>query len=79
MSTHLDPEVSARLMRVTETAPWLEWQDRADPILKEPLALRNGRLVVPDRPGIGLEWGEAAVAATVGRFARSRARDRPLT
>ncbi len=31
MSTHLYPEVSAHLMRVTETAHWLEWQDWADP------------------------------------------------
>lgn len=27
VSTHLYPEVSAHLMRVTETAHWLEWQD----------------------------------------------------
>ena len=33
MSTHLYPEFSAHLMRVTETAHWLEWQDWADPIL----------------------------------------------
>ena len=26
----LEPEVSAHLMRVTETAHWLEWQDWAD-------------------------------------------------
>ena len=28
------PEVAAHLMRVTETAHWLEWQDWANPILK---------------------------------------------
>jgi len=27
VSTHLYPEVAAHLMRVTETAHWLEWQD----------------------------------------------------
>ena len=26
MSTHLYPEVAAHVMRVTETAHWLEWQ-----------------------------------------------------
>ena len=36
MSSHLYPEFSAHLLRVTETAHWLEWQDRADPILTEP-------------------------------------------
>ena len=27
VSTHLYPEIAAHLMRVTETAHWLEWQD----------------------------------------------------
>jgi hypothetical protein len=31
MSTHLYPEAAAHVMRVTETAHWLEWQDWADP------------------------------------------------
>ncbi|HEX2710688.1 MAG TPA: enolase C-terminal domain-like protein, partial [Candidatus Acidoferrales bacterium] len=35
MSTHLYPEVAAHVMRVTETAHWLEWQDWADPILQK--------------------------------------------
>ena len=61
VSTHLYPEVCGRLMRVTETAHWLEWQDWANPILAEPFAVRNGRLVVPDRPGSGIEWDERAV------------------
>jgi mandelate racemase len=41
MSTHLYPEVSAHLMRVTETAHWLEWQDWADPILDDVQARRR--------------------------------------
>lgn len=62
VSTHLYPEVSAHLMRVTETAHWLEWQDWADPVLKEPFDVIHGQLVIPNRPGIGIEWDEAAVA-----------------
>jgi len=62
VSTHLYPEVAAHLMRVTETAHWLEWQDWADPILKEPFPVTNGDIEIPDRPGIGIEWNEAAVA-----------------
>ena len=61
VSTHLYPEVSAHLMRVTETAHWLEWQDWADPILKEPFAVNGSQIQVPERPGIGIEWDEAAV------------------
>jgi mandelate racemase len=61
MSTHLYPETAAHLMRVTETAHWLEWQDWAYPILSEPFPLQNGCLMVPDRPGCGIQWDEAAV------------------
>jgi mandelate racemase len=61
VSTHLYPEVAAHLMRVTETAHWLEWQDWADPILEEPFAVRDGNIVIPDRPGAGIAWNEAAV------------------
>ncbi len=61
MSTHLYPEVAAHLMRVTETAHWLEWQDWADPIVAEPFELAKGHLIVPNRPGNGLAWSEEAV------------------
>lgn len=61
VSTHLYPEVCAHLMRITETAHWLEWQDWAYPVLKEPFALADGQLVVPDKAGSGIEWDESAV------------------
>jgi mandelate racemase len=61
VSTHLYPEVSAHLMRATETAHWLEWQDWADPVLAEPFRVEDGRLAIPDRPGNGIAWDEAAV------------------
>jgi mandelate racemase len=63
MSTHPCPEVAAHVMRVTETAHWLEWQDWANPILAQPYEVKAGRIHVPDLPGLGLEWNEAAVAA----------------
>ena len=63
MSTHLYPEVAAHVMRVTETAHWLEWQNWADPILQNSYPMVDGMLQIPDVPGVGLEWNEAAVAA----------------
>lgn len=63
MSTHLYPEVAAHVMRVTETAHWLEWQDWADPILQKPYAIKDSLLHIPDAPGLGLEWNEDAVKA----------------
>lgn len=63
MSTHLYPEVAAHVMRVTETAHWLEWQDWADPILERPYEVKDGFLHIPDAPGMGLVWNEDVVAA----------------
>ena len=63
ISTHLYPEVAAHMLRVSETAHWLEWQSWADPILQTPYEVRDGMLEIPDRPGTGLEWDEAAVKA----------------
>jgi len=63
MSTHLYPEVAAHVMRVTETAHWLEWQDWVDPILQQPYAIKDGNLHIPDVPGVGIDWNEDVVAA----------------
>ena len=62
VSTHLYPEVAAQVMRVTETAHWLEWQNWADPILLKPYEVRDGLLHIPNVPGTGLEWNENGVA-----------------
>jgi mandelate racemase len=61
MSNHLYPEFSAHLLRVTETADWLEWRDWGNPFLAEPFEVRNGAIQIPERPGAGIEWDEAAV------------------
>ena len=61
MSTHLYPEFSAHLMRVTETADWLEWRDWGNPLLAEPFEVRGSAIHIPDRPGAGIAWDEAAV------------------
>ncbi|HEY2265062.1 MAG TPA: enolase C-terminal domain-like protein [Streptosporangiaceae bacterium] len=62
VSSHLYPEVSAHLLRVTPTAQWLEWQDWAHPVLARPFEVRDGLLHPPAVAGNGLEWDEAAVA-----------------
>jgi mandelate racemase len=65
MSTHLYPEVAAHVMRVTQTAHWLEWQDWGDPVLKQPYRIKDGLLHIPEVPGIGLEWDEEFVATVL--------------
>lgn len=61
LSSHLYPAVSAQLLRVSETADWLEWSDWAEPILAEPFRAKDGFVTVSDKPGSGLEWNEEAV------------------
>ena len=68
VSTHLYPEVAAHVMRVTETAHWLEWQDWADPILLKPYDIKDGLLHIPNMPGVGLEWNEDAITANAARL-----------
>ncbi|HEY1778924.1 MAG TPA: enolase C-terminal domain-like protein [Roseiarcus sp.] len=61
MSSHLFPEVSSHLMMATPTNHWLEYVDWAGPILSEPLVVRDGYAIVPERSGNGLSWDEDAV------------------
>lgn len=62
MSSHLFPEFSVHLLGVTPTCHWLEYMDWAAPVLQEPLAVKEGVARIPDRPGAGIRWDEAAVA-----------------
>jgi mandelate racemase len=58
MSSHLFPEVSCQLLAVTPTCHWLEFVDWAEPVLQEPLAVRDGFVVPSDAPMV---WKEDAV------------------
>ncbi len=61
LSSHLYPEVSAHLLRASESADWLEWRDWGNPIIAEPFEVKDGYATVPARPGNGIEWNEDAV------------------
>ena len=62
LSSHLYPEVSAHLMRASESAHWLEWRDWSNPFIAQPFEVKDGMVHVPDRAGSGVEWDEAVVA-----------------
>jgi mandelate racemase len=62
MSSHLFPEVSAHLLAATPTCHFLEYMDWADVLVQEPLRIVDGHAVIPERPGNGLIWDQAAVA-----------------
>ena len=61
MSSHLFPEVSAHLLAATPTRHWLEYVDWANAILAEPMQIKDGNAIIPDRPGTGLSWDADAV------------------
>jgi mandelate racemase len=61
MSSHLFPEVSCHLLAATPTCHWLEYVDWADAVLEQPGELKDGHVVVPAGPGIGIKWNEKAV------------------
>lgn len=65
ISTHLYPEVAAHVLRATETAHWLEWQDFANPVIQTPYRIEAGEIHIPNAPGVGIEWDEAAIAASL--------------
>jgi mandelate racemase len=62
LTSHIFPEVSAHLLAASPTAHRLEYLDLASPILKEPVRIEDGHALVPEGPGIGLEWDEEAVS-----------------
>ena len=62
VSSHLWPEVSARLLCCTPTAHWLEYADWWNPIVTQPLRIENGMAILDDSVGTGIEWTEDAVS-----------------
>lgn len=62
LSSHLYPEASAHLLRISESGHWLEWQDWVYPILEEPFPVKDGLIEIPDRAGTGITFDESALA-----------------
>jgi mandelate racemase len=54
--------VSCHLLAATPTCHWLEYVDWANPVLAEPVELKDGHVLIPARPGCGIAWDEKAVA-----------------
>jgi mandelate racemase len=61
VSNHLFPEISAQLLCATPTAYMLEYADWWNPVIREPLAVRDGKAYVDGVKGTGVEWNEEAV------------------
>jgi mandelate racemase len=61
VSSHVFVEASAHLLAVTPTAHWLEFMDKAGPLLREPVTVAQDGTVTARGPGLGMEWDESAV------------------
>jgi mandelate racemase len=61
VSSHIFCEFSSHLLAITPTRHLLEYNDWADPVVREPVTVRDGQIIVADRPGAGLEWNDEAV------------------
>ncbi len=61
VSSHAFVEVSAHALAAIPNAHWLEYLDKARPLLKEPYDAVGG-FVTPRGPGLGIEWDPKKVA-----------------
>jgi mandelate racemase len=62
LTSHIFPEISTHLLAASPTAHRLEYLDTAGSILEEPVRIEEGHALIPEGPGIGLEWDEEAVS-----------------
>jgi len=49
------------LLAATPTCHWLEYVDWAAPVLAEPAQVKDGNVLIDERPGAGIAWNEEAV------------------
>ena len=64
LGPHFAMELHVHLGAVYPTEPWVEHFDWLEPLFNERLEIRNGRMLVPNRPGLGLTLSEQAIAWT---------------
>ncbi|MCU1785308.1 mandelate racemase/muconate lactonizing enzyme family protein [Pseudomonas sp. 13B_2.1_Bac1] len=65
MAPHFAMEIHLHLAAAFPQEPWLEHFEWLEPLFNERLELRNGRMQVPNRPGLGFSLSEQALAWTV--------------
>ena len=68
LAPHFAMELHVHLAAATPSEPWVEHFDWLEPLFNERLDIRDGRMVVPTRAGLGLSLSEQARAWTVARF-----------
>ena len=64
LAPHFAMELHVHLAAAYPTEPWVEHFDWLEPLFNERLEIKNGRMQVPTRPGLGLSLSEQARAWT---------------
>jgi L-talarate/galactarate dehydratase len=64
LAPHCGTEVHVHLAAAYPGTAWVEHVDRLAPLFNERLEVRGGRVVVPDRPGLGLTLSEKVATWT---------------
>ncbi|MGW8397931.1 L-talarate/galactarate dehydratase [Streptomyces lydicus] len=71
LAPHFAMEVHLHLAAAYPRTAWVEHFEWLEPLFNERLELSGGRMLVPDRPGLGLSLSDRAAAWTVDRCAIS--------
>ncbi|TQJ39045.1 galactarate dehydratase /L-talarate dehydratase [Arthrobacter sp. SLBN-112] len=64
LAPHFAMEIHLHLAAAYPREPWVEHFDWLDPLFNERLETKDGRMIVPDRPGLGVTLTEQARAWT---------------
>ncbi len=64
LAPHFAMELHVHLAAAHPTEPWVEHFDWLEPLFNERVEIKDGRMVVPTRPGLGLSLSEQARAWT---------------
>ncbi len=65
LGPHFAMELHVHLAAAYATEPWVEHFDWLEPLFNERLEIRDGRMLVPTRPGLGLSLSERSRSWTV--------------
>jgi L-alanine-DL-glutamate epimerase-like enolase superfamily enzyme len=64
LAPHFAMEIHLHLAAAYPREPWVEHFDWLDPLFNERLETKNGRMLVPDRPGLGVSLSDQSRAWT---------------
>lgn len=67
LAPHFAMEIHVHLAAAYPREPWVEHFDWLDPLFNERQSIRGGRMIVPNRPGIGVSLSDQARAWTTAR------------